>query len=243
MLTEESLLKKDNIKSQLKKKPAEMEFYFKRRISILKGNVKHLVKRSHAWNLIFNELVFMKKNTEIKKALKIALHVLEQDTQRLRKVLNIKTVILILLLSTPVFAQPVVITNEGYDYLNEVCDAVFHAEGGKDATYKYGIRSIKYKSEKESRRICITSFSNNVQRYFKDGCWRSISYLRFARDRFAPLQAENDPGRLNKYWLKNVKWFFRSSKGDKMKLTKEQAVEQYLKYRPQTKRTIENIMN
>jgi len=121
----------------------------------------------------------------------------------------ILSVVLFLLMITTGHAQlkPAVITNEGYAYLEKVADAIYLAEGGEDATYKYGIRSVAYTDEKDARAICLRTLRRNVQRYFESPDRESTSYLQFVANRYCPIGAKNDPEGLNVHFLNNVQWF------------------------------------
>ena len=121
-----------------------------------------------------------------------------------------KTLILIYILflnilpsCQPAFAQ---------DYTNdEIADAVFKSEGGMKAQYWYGIRSVKYDSLEEARKICLNTIRNQRKRHSNHEC--SFTYLECLANRYAPRNVTNDPNNLNRYWLKNVKYFL--NKGDK----------------------------
>jgi len=91
---------------------------------------------------------------------------------------------------------------------DEYCDAIFLAEGGYDATYLYGIRSVSYENEREARRICINTVRNNFKRYEEYGSTRFSTYLEFLGSRYCPVQSHP----LNKYWVNNVIWFLENPK-------------------------------
>ena len=93
----------------------------------------------------------------------------------------------------------------------QIANAIYKAEGGKKATYLYGIRSVEYTNKNEARRICLNTIKNNRKRYAEYGYKKYDTYLEFLASRYAPINADNDPKRLNNYWLKNVKWFLGRS--------------------------------
>lgn len=98
-----------------------------------------------------------------------------------------------------------------YTYTPEqICDAVWHAEGGGDAAYKYGIRSVEYRDTEDAREICLRSARNNIKRYTRYGHKNFDDYLRFFANRWAPVGAKNDPKGLNKYFYKNLIWFLNN---------------------------------
>lgn len=88
---------------------------------------------------------------------------------------------------------------------NKLADAIFLSEGGYKAQYLYGIRSVHYKDEAEARHICLNTIRNQRKRHAKHNC--GVEYLVCLRNRYAPLQAKNDPKGLNSNWLKNVRYF------------------------------------
>lgn len=89
---------------------------------------------------------------------------------------------------------------------DQIADAIFKAEG-ENATYLYGIRSVKYQDEEEARQICLNTIRNNRRRYKDYGHKEFSTYLEFLAARYCPVGAKNDPKGLNKNWLKNVKYF------------------------------------
>jgi len=96
------------------------------------------------------------------------------------------------------------------NYSNEeICDAIYLAEGGEKTKYPYGIKSVKCSGEKECRKICINTVRNNKRRYREYGYKKYKTFLEFLASRYAPIGAKNDPKNLNKNWLKNVKYFLR----------------------------------
>lgn len=96
---------------------------------------------------------------------------------------------------------------EGADWTDtEIVNAIYKAEGSEGATFLYGIRSVKYDTPEEARRICFNTVRNNRKRYADYGYKEYKTYLEFLASRYCPIGCENDRGE-NKYWLKNVLWF------------------------------------
>ena len=91
----------------------------------------------------------------------------------------------------------------------EIANAIFWSEGGYEADYLYGIVSVSYDDIEEARRICLNTIRNQRIRYKKD-CENGYSedFLTSLGDRYCPVEAHE----LNKYWLKNVKWFLNNPK-------------------------------
>jgi hypothetical protein len=89
---------------------------------------------------------------------------------------------------------------------DQLADAIYHAEGGKNTNFPYGIKSVRCDSDRECRAICINTIRNNVRRFKQDNRGFS-SYLEFLANRYAPVGVANDPTNLNRNWLRNVKYF------------------------------------
>ena len=107
-----------------------------------------------------------------------------------------KLIPLILLLTLIPPCQPAFAIN----YTNEeIADAVFKSEGGMKAQYWYGIRSVKYDSLKEARKICLNTIRNQRKRHSRHNC--ELTYLECLHNRYAPPNVNNDPNNLNRYWL------------------------------------------
>ena len=54
---------------------------------------------------------------------------------------------------------------EEYYTDEEIVNAIYQIEGGSNAKYPYGIRSIPCKTKSECRRICTNTVKNNRQRF------------------------------------------------------------------------------
>lgn len=91
------------------------------------------------------------------------------------------------------------------DYVN----AIFKAEGGKKATYLYGIRSIPYETEEQARRYCYNTVFNTLVKYRSDRCSAGESDIDCLARRYCPLNVKNDPKGLNKHWKSNVLFYLR----------------------------------
>ena len=97
---------------------------------------------------------------------------------------------------------------------DQIVNAIYLAEGGDQATYLYGIRSVSYDTPAEARRICYNTVRNNRERYADYGNIKHRTFLEFLASRYCPVGADNDPRGLNKHWLKNVKYFLNKNKGE-----------------------------
>ena len=125
------------------------------------------------------------------------------DSKPLSRIICLLTLIYVLFLNSTTFAE-ISYTND------QIADAIFKAEGGMKAEYWYGIRSVKYDSLKEARRICLNTIRNQRRRHAKHEC--ASSYLECLANRYCPVGALNDPHKLNRYWLKNVIFFLEKTK-------------------------------
>lgn len=89
----------------------------------------------------------------------------------------------------------------------EIVNAIYQAEGGASAQYKYGIRSVHYQDEAEARHICFNTVRNNRRRFADYGHMKHATYLEFLASRYCPIGVSNDPKGLNHHWIKNVRYF------------------------------------
>jgi hypothetical protein len=88
--------------------------------------------------------------------------------------------------------------------VEQIADAIYIAEGGSEAQFLYGIRSVKYSSPEEARRICKNTIVNNYKRFSKQT--KYTDYLDFLASRYCPVGCDNDRG-TNKFWVKNVRYY------------------------------------
>jgi hypothetical protein len=94
------------------------------------------------------------------------------------------------------------------DYTDEqIVNAIYKAEGGANAKYPYGIRSVKCSTTAECRKVCVNTVKNNRQRFAHYGRFEFESFIAFLSSRYAPINAGNDKKGLNRNWLKNVNYF------------------------------------
>ena len=91
-------------------------------------------------------------------------------------------------------------------------DAIYWAEGGSDATFLYGIRSIPYETEEEARKYCYNTVYNTLVKYRELRCKTGEEELNCLARRYAPIGVDNDPNNLNANWVKNVSWFLAHPK-------------------------------
>jgi len=111
------------------------------------------------------------------------------------------------ILSAILFCSCMSVVCLGYEApaVPDMVRAVYNAEGGPDATFLYGIRSVHYSSPEEARRICERSVINSIKRWNKSG--RPCDFVEFMSRRYCPVHAPNDPHGVNRYWVKNVRFY------------------------------------
>ena len=87
---------------------------------------------------------------------------------------------------------------------DRLADAIYRAEGGEKTRYPYGILQ-KYKVT-TPRQACINTIKSAQKRFAKQK--KETDFVHFLSLTYCPIGAKNDPGGLNKYWVKNVKYFY-----------------------------------
>ena len=92
-------------------------------------------------------------------------------------------------------------------YYNKYVEAIYKAEGGDKAQYPYGIRSVPCDSKAECRKICFNTVRNNYRRWLEANTTQT--FLEFLANKYAPIDADNDPKGLNRNWLPNVASFLK----------------------------------
>ena len=120
-----------------------------------------------------------------------------------------KVLLILLILTTTVEANNKIIIK---GYTNEqICNAIYKAEGGSKAQFPYGIRSVKCESKEACRKVCLNTIRNNRKRFEKDASFGKITFIEFLGSRFCPTKGKlsNAENRLNKNWVKNVNYFLR----------------------------------
>ena len=131
-----------------------------------------------------------------------------QKRQLARGFKAIVGILLGLMIASPAFA----------DYTDtQIVNAIYKAEGGENAQYLYGIRSLKYENRSNkslsrnewAKMICFNTVRNNRKRYADYGHNQYSTYLEFLASRYCPVGCDNDRG-TNQYWLKNVRWFLNN---------------------------------
>ena len=88
--------------------------------------------------------------------------------------------------------------------------AVYHSEGGEDAQYPFGIRSVGCNGYEECKSVCLRSIKNSLKRWNDAG--RQGDFITWFAMRYCPVGAANDPKGLNSNFLKNIRWFLENPK-------------------------------
>lgn len=87
--------------------------------------------------------------------------------------------------------------------VDKIVDAIYRVEGGEKAKVPFGILSVPCKGYADCRRVCKNTVRNNYKRWEKAG--RPGDYIEFLARRYAPANVANDPKKLNRNWLKNLR--------------------------------------
>ncbi len=96
------------------------------------------------------------------------------------------------------------------DQVDKIVNAIYLAEGGKNAEFPFGIRSVKCSGYTECRKICRNTVKRNQQRFKKYGYKDAPDFITFLGNRYCPTQGRGlskAEQRLKKNWIKNVKYF------------------------------------
>ena len=102
---------------------------------------------------------------------------------------------------------------EVYDS-EEIANAIYRAEGGSKTEHPYGILSVKCKGKEECRKICLNTIENTFTRWQAEGS--SVDFLSYLANRYCPTigpKLTKSERKLNKFWLKNVKFYL--TKGER----------------------------
>ena len=92
------------------------------------------------------------------------------------------------------------------DYTDEqIVNAIYIIEGGAKATFAYGIRSVKYSTIAEARKICFNSVRNGRKRWIKAG--KPYDLITFIGMRYCPTRGKLSRAeqKLNGNWLTNLR--------------------------------------
>lgn len=95
----------------------------------------------------------------------------------------------------------------------EICQAIWSAEGGFASSKPYGIMLPKCSWENVGycKRACINTIRNNRIHFKNHGYKSHKKFLSFLASRYAPVKG--DKTGLNKNWLPNVQFFLHKNRG------------------------------
>lgn len=115
-----------------------------------------------------------------------------------------------LLMAGLMFVASCIHPNRAFAYTDEqYVNAIYKAEGGLNAQYPYGIRSVRIKSIQNARRICFNTVRNNRKRWGK--CQRPrMAFISYLGSKYCPTKGvslSNTEKEFNQYWVKNVSLF------------------------------------
>lgn len=108
-------------------------------------------------------------------------------------------------------ASPEII-NPNRENIQKIVNAIYHAEGGRNAKKPFGILSTACANYRECRRVCHQTVRNAGIGYLrsKKDKHHHEDFISYLAKRYAPIGAENDPAGLNRHWVKNVRIAFRA---------------------------------
>jgi hypothetical protein len=87
--------------------------------------------------------------------------------------------------------------------VSKIVDAIYRVEGSQRAKKPFGILSVPCNDYQDCRRVCKNTVVNNFRRWKKAG--RPGDYYEFLASKYAPANVANDPKKLNRNWLKNLR--------------------------------------
>jgi hypothetical protein len=73
----------------------------------------------------------------------------------------------------------------------------------------YGIMAKRKLTEAEARRWCENTVNHRLADWVKAG--KPGDFIEYLSKTYAPIGASNDPKGLNRNWVKNVKWFYKTN--------------------------------
>lgn len=94
----------------------------------------------------------------------------------------------------------------------QLVNAIYIVEGGKHATYPYGIKSVGCNSESECRRICITTIKHYRHKYAISTGTRQ-EFIDYVQKHYCPTNGHLSRAerRLNRNWSKNLRYILKKT--------------------------------
>jgi len=131
------------------------------------------------------------------------------------------TIVIVVSLLLSYYQLTIVNGNYNYNYThryinikynsNDLCNAIYWAEGGENAKVPYGILSVHCSSRAKCRACCLRTIETQWRNFTKTN-QKSTAFLQFFAGKYCPIGADNDPEGLNRHWLKNVQYYLRNPK-------------------------------
>ena len=84
--------------------------------------------------------------------------------------------------------------------VGRLADAIYLAEGGAKTSHPYGI--LQHYKHTTARQACVNTINHALRDYSGHG-----DFIEFLGSRYCPIGCDNDNG-TNRYWVKNVKYFY-----------------------------------
>ena len=162
-----------------------------------------VIKKKQAWK--------KKLRDNEARALKSVRNILnEQDNEPIDEDSIFSRIVIIGLIAIIIAILCVIFSPNAHAWTDEqIVNAIYKAEGGKNAKYPYGIRSIRVSSPEMARQVCFNTVRNNKKRFTKRKHNKNQDYIAFLASRYCPIGAGNDPKGLNKNWEKNVRYYLK----------------------------------
>ncbi len=93
--------------------------------------------------------------------------------------------------------------------------AIYISEGGALAQYPYGIRSVRFDSVEEAKKICENTVRNNIKRFEKQD--KYTDYIEFLGSRYCPTSGNLSASekKLNRNWTNNVRYWYKKLASEK----------------------------
>lgn len=92
----------------------------------------------------------------------------------------------------------------------QIVNAIYKSEGGNNAKYPYGIRSMRCSSIQDCRRVCLNTVRANKRRFRHAN--PSVGFIAYLGSKYCPTKGANlskAEKEKNQYWLKNVMFYLK----------------------------------
>lgn len=162
-----------------------------------------VIKKKQAWK--------KKLRDNEARALKSVRNILnEQDKEPIDEDSIFSRIVIIGLIAIIIAILCVIFSPNAHAWTDEeIVSAIYLAEGGKNAQYPYGIRSVRCNGESQCRRIAMRTVANNRIRFAKQNRYKD--YISFLGSRYCPTKGRLSRAekKVNKHWVKNVLFYLK----------------------------------